>query len=535
MCAPTEPNTTRHQPPGPAYAQLQTPTSVPSLTLSHQPFTDSESDLIAQIIQTVNEDMYWMYLTNLTQWGPRNTGSTACQNAAAYILDQFESMGYWARYCPWTYGSYNSNNVEATINGTEDASEIYIICAHYDTVSAGIGADDDTSGTIAVLMAANLLQQYSFNHTIKFVCFSGEEQGLLGSAVYASQAASQGWNIVAVLNCDMISYAITHNDGANLIVFNNAASSWMYDYCVNVNTEYAEWIGELALEDGGSTWGSDHNSFWDEGYDAVFYFEYTETPYYHTSQDNLQHINSTYACKNFRMILAVLCEMANPFPRSDPPSVPILNGPTSGGIDIEYSFTVVSTDPNGDDVYYMADWGDGTNSGWAGPFASGQTATLKHAWSGAGSYPVKAKAKDTFDSSSAWCTALVIQITDNLPPTIPTIDGPATVKTFTKQTYTLTSTDPESDSIQYEINWGDGKTEKVGPYLSGQSAEASHKWLKQGNFTVKARAIDSHNATSDWAYLPVVAPYHPQTFMQFLLERLSILLGRLTGILHGYN
>ena len=64
------------------------------------------------------------------------------------------------------------------------------------------------------------------------------------------------------------------------------------------------------LHHGGSTWGSDHYSFWDEGYDALFYFEYTETPYYHTSRDTIAHINATYAVKNMRLILATLAELS---------------------------------------------------------------------------------------------------------------------------------------------------------------------------------------------------------------------------------
>ena len=121
---------------------------------------------------------------------------------------------------PGTMGGTHQIMLKRRLNGTDETSdEIYIICAHYDTVSAGPGADDDTSGTVAVIMAALIMSQYQFNHTIKFVAFSGEEQGLLGSEVYAQQAAAARWNIVGVLNADMISYAVTTSDGNNLIVY----------------------------------------------------------------------------------------------------------------------------------------------------------------------------------------------------------------------------------------------------------------------------------------------------------------------------
>src|SRR5512137_1006061 len=118
-------------------------------------------------------------------------------------------MGIAVRYDHWSIGGKTSDNVEAKFKGTDEFSnEIYIICAHYDTVSSAPGADDDASGTVAVLMAALIMSQkhLQFNHTIKFVAFSGEEQGLLGSRIYAANATNEGWNIIGVLNADMISY-----------------------------------------------------------------------------------------------------------------------------------------------------------------------------------------------------------------------------------------------------------------------------------------------------------------------------------------
>jgi hypothetical protein len=304
----------------------------------------SMSDIVINMLEQVDESIFLSYEENLTANGPRPTESAACIAAAEYMYNQFESMGLAVRYAHWNYGGYSSDNVEATLNGTDETSdEIYIICAHYDTVSLGVGADDDTSGTAAVLIAASIMSQYQFNHTIKFVAFSGEENGLLGSAVYAAEAASQGWNIVGVLNCDMISYAITTSDGNNLIVFENTESEWLYTYTNGINTEYSDYI-DLTLHHGGWTWGSDHNSFEDEGYDALFYFEYTETPYYHESGDTIAHINATYAVKNIRLILATLAELSEAGVLSNPPAKPVLTGPTSGVINEVYTFFAVTTE-----------------------------------------------------------------------------------------------------------------------------------------------------------------------------------------------
>jgi hypothetical protein len=513
-------------PPTPAYMpSRQTPVENNNkIPYTHDITAASFDDIVEGMLEQVSPSTFMNYEVNLTANGPRPTGSANCIAAAAYIYDQFQSFGLPVRYAHWDNGGYSSDNVEATINGTDESSdEIYIICAHYDTVSAGPGADDDTSGTVAVLMAAMIMSQYQFNYTIKFVTFSGEEQGLLGSAVYASQAASAEWNIVGVLNCDMISYAVTTNDGNNLIVYENTASEWLYTYTFNINAEYSGYT-QLTLHHGGSTWGSDHNSFWDEGYDALFYFEYTETPYYHTAQDTIEHINASYAVKNIKLVLATLAELAEASLKSNPPANPLLSGPTTGVINEQYTYTVVTTDPDGEDVYYFIDWGDGTNSGWLGPYASGQATTAQKSWTAAGTYTVRAKAKDINQVSSGWSDPLTVLILLDRMPEIPTIDGPAKGHTGTSYLYTFTTTDPDGDLVYYMIEWGDNTTSGwLGPYASGATASVNHKWEQTGTYTIKAKAKDIHDVESDWATLSIKMPVDYSVilhgFLQHLFER----------------
>ena len=388
-----------NQPPGPAYAPARLPDTIVDRSTARE-YPDKTvatiDDVVINIIEQVDESIFLSYEENLTANGPRPTGSASCIAAAEYMYEQFQNMGLAVRYHHWHNGGYSSDNVEATLNGTDETSdEIYIICAHYDTVSVSPGADDDTSGTVAVLIAASIMSQYQFNHTIKFVAFSGEEQGMLGSEVYAEEAANQGWNIVGVLNCDMISYAVTSTDGDNLIVFENSASEWLYTYTVGINAEYSEYI-QLTLHHGGNTWGSDHWYFWENGYSALFYFEYTETPYYHTSQDTIEHINATYAVKNMRLIFATLAELAGAGLVSHPPEQPVLNGPDSGIVNEMCTFNAVTTDPDGDDIFYLFDWDDGSNSGWLGPFTSGDTINESYAWDVPGSYDITVVAKDAY-------------------------------------------------------------------------------------------------------------------------------------------
>ncbi len=101
--------------------------------------------------------------------------------------------------------------------------------------------------------------------------------------------------------------------------------------------------------------------------------------------------------------------------KPNPPS-----GPTSGVIDVEYTYTGSTTDPDGDDIYYLFDWGDGTDSGWLGPYPSGTPVEASHAWTYANTFGVRLKAKDTMDGP--WSDPLSVEIT-GLRIEIGSIDG----------------------------------------------------------------------------------------------------------------
>jgi hypothetical protein len=304
----------------------------------------------------------------------------------------------------------------------------------------------------------------------------------------------------------MISYAITTNDGNNLDVIENTASDWLYTYTDNINTEYSDYIG-LTLIHYGYMWGSDHNSFWDEGYAAVFYFEYTETPYYHTAQDTIAHINASYAVKNMKLILATLAELAEAGLLSNPPATPVLTGPDTGVINEMYTYNAVTTEPDGENIYYFFDWGDGSNSGWLGPYNSGQEGVAQKSWSATGTYMVRAKAKDINHVQSGWSTPIMMTIMTDRPPNTPTINGPSEGKPGNSYLYTLTTIDPDGDMVYYYIDWGDNTSSGwVGPYNSGATASVHHQWAEKGTYIIQAKAKDSFGAESGWVTLEVTMP-----------------------------
>lgn len=88
------------------------------------------------------------------------------------------------------------------------------------------------------------------------------------------------------------------------------------------------------------------------------------------------------------------------------PNKPI--GLTSGMVGVSYTYESLAIDDDGDQIYYIFNWDDGTDSGWIGPYNSGDTCQVSHIWSIRGSYSVKVKAKDVHNAESVWSDSLSI-------------------------------------------------------------------------------------------------------------------------------
>ena len=195
-------------------------------------------------------------------------------------------------------------NVIGTLPGTDPAAGYYIICAHYDATgvrSAGgwdwrrepaPGADDNASGVALVLESARLLAGQQFPWSIRFIAWSGEELGLLGSQAYADLAAERDDNILGVLNFDMIGF----NDlQQRLELVTNPSSQWLAAAMVAAAEHYGIGLDIDVLEDAGSRI-SDHAPFWMRGYDAIIGIE-NHLPIDPTSygvREGVYRINSQY-------------------------------------------------------------------------------------------------------------------------------------------------------------------------------------------------------------------------------------------------
>lgn len=241
--------------------------------------------------------------------------------AADWLQQRLTDLGYSPSVQVFSGGT--GENVLAVKPGTVHPGRKVIICGHYDAMPAGPvdapAADDDGSGTVAVLEAARLFAPLQFENTVVFALWDEEEQGKIGSAFFAAGAASNDDTLIAVVNMDAISY---DGDGDDLMRIHTkpiANSIALKDTAVMANTLYGIDL-PIAINNPGATY-SDHASFWTEGYSAILViedFDNDGNPHYHTPTDRIAYIDLPYFRRLAQLSFATTAIMAIPY---DPGSV----------------------------------------------------------------------------------------------------------------------------------------------------------------------------------------------------------------------
>jgi len=247
----------------------------------------------------------------------------AISMATRYAYEQFVGSGLTVTYHYYTWSGYLLRNVVAEKPGVVDPDEIYLITAHLDSRAASWphdpapGADDNGSGSIAVLLAARLLAPYRFSHTVRFVLFTGEEQWLRGSDAYATACKDRGENIQGVVNLDMIAY--------------NSDEDWIIDLydttSVSASLELTHLFSEVVsvynlnlvpnrFSDSGPLSASDQWSFLEQGYPAFLAIEDEDdfTPEYHEPTDRLSTLDLDYYADFTRAAIATIVHLGELLP-----------------------------------------------------------------------------------------------------------------------------------------------------------------------------------------------------------------------------
>ncbi len=296
-------------------------------------------------IQALVAQVTWDGIADKIAWlgsyETRYSYSPQCFAAADGICGFFIGQGLSAILQPFTSGGTSMYNVIATQTGTVYPDSIFVIGAHYDSVSedpmhSAPGADDNASGVAAVMTAAEILTQHSFRYTIRYICFGGEEQGLLGSEYYAHQAAFHGVAIVGMLNFDMLGWWEEDVD-FDLEIETNVASQWLAAAIVNTADLYTGMPYQLHVNN--NAWWGDHFAFWLNGYAAVNHEESYDwddadfNPYYHSTQDVLAHIHPDFTTGNVKIAVAAMATLA----QLAESSVPVSESPPPAGFSLAAS------------------------------------------------------------------------------------------------------------------------------------------------------------------------------------------------------
>ena len=233
--------------------------------------------------------------------GPRGTEHNLARDN---IQNEFLSYGLECHLETFTAQGYTGYNVVAELTGTVRPGEVYIIGAHYDSVS-NPGADDNASGVAGVLEAARIISQYESEATIRFIAFDLEEIGLEGSDDYATDHRFE--DIRGMVSMDMIAYDP-----------NNRGRAYLYGRTTPIKqavsaalSEYGGIAGTLQ----GSMDASDHAPFEWRGFEACLAIEYDvwNNPYYHQWNDSVDtpnYINYGYATAMTRGVAGWLVDAA---------------------------------------------------------------------------------------------------------------------------------------------------------------------------------------------------------------------------------
>lgn len=251
--------------------------------------------------------------------------------ATQYVYEHMQSLGYTTYYHNYTLSGYSLRNVIGEKQGLVHPEQIVLLTAHLDSRAATTphnpapGADDNASGSAALLVAADLLADLNFDYTIRLVFFTGEEQGMYGSLYYATDVAAAGEDIIGVLNLDMIAWDAKY--GPDIDLHSNAPSTVddsdaLADLVAAVIDVYDLDLIPQIVENG--TRFSDHSRFWDRGYAAIMgiedYYNASEAAAeprdwntnYHTVNDKLSTLNLNYFREYARAAIAAFVHLAEP-------------------------------------------------------------------------------------------------------------------------------------------------------------------------------------------------------------------------------
>ena len=230
--------------------------------------------------------------------------------AIEYLERMYASFGYKPEVQWFNAGGANgpkTANVMATRRGAVNPDVIYVVSSHFDSILGGTGADDDTSGTCALLEAARVLADAPLPATVVFASFTGEEAGLYGSREFVRLAAERKWQVAGALNNDMIGWSADGVRIDNTIRYSNAGIR-------DVQHGAAFLFTDLVLFDSRYYRGTDaatFNDVWGDIVGGIGSYPILANPNYHQPSDLPETIDYRQVAETAKVTAASIYAMAS--------------------------------------------------------------------------------------------------------------------------------------------------------------------------------------------------------------------------------
>jgi len=251
------------------------------------------SPAVDRAVLAIDVDQWYAdikYLSSLDRFYRHND----IHRARDWLVEQFSKMGLTTSTEEIVIRGVRGFNVIAELASANESDDIYIVGAHYDSIAENTrvlapGAEDNASGTAGLLAVARALLGQPLKARVRFVAFSGEEAGLVGSKAHVANIIARGEReqIRGVLIMDMIGY--TSDLDLDALIETSDSNQDL----VRLLTASAQKYSQGRIETSYYYWGSDHVPFINNGFSAALLAEndYEQYPDYHRSTDVIENIN----------------------------------------------------------------------------------------------------------------------------------------------------------------------------------------------------------------------------------------------------
>ena len=242
--------------------------------------------------------------------------------AVAYIDAKLRGMGLTVRHQNASTGGATMPNVFADKAGTTCPERLFVVGAHYDSVAAGPGADDNASGVAGMLEMARVLDGTGLPISVRFAGFALEENGLVGSRVMAQALRARNAQVVGMVSLEMIGFTkpgpdvFIGSENDYLGMAGDPASAYLARVFGAAAFKYNNFcfapavvIDPAVLPD---VRRSDNASFWDQGYQALIVTDTANfrNPNYHTASDTIDTLDFGFMANSVRTMIAGLVALA---------------------------------------------------------------------------------------------------------------------------------------------------------------------------------------------------------------------------------